>query len=195
MGHWFLEIEKKAEDGILHCKEHLDEHNEEPPSIITGSCMWSRVSQLSEHKTHQLAKRAPKLYRKAKLVAFKKQASKRKKNLRDVKTKKGQSKNCRKRAEMSRTIWRIRTWQLSVPTTKGRKEAPTRVPRHYSSTWTREGAQWKRVKGFKWFKGAVSWLTTKFCPMKNARGARREMQIEQFRGPKAHDNPIDRNAK
>ena len=36
VGHWFLEVEKKAEDVILHAKEHLDGRNEELPSIITG---------------------------------------------------------------------------------------------------------------------------------------------------------------
>ena len=34
--HWFLELEKKAEDIILYAKGHLDRRNEEPPSIITG---------------------------------------------------------------------------------------------------------------------------------------------------------------
>ena len=70
MGHWFLEVEKKAEDVILHAKEHLDGRNEEPPSIITCSRMSLRMSQLSEPKTHQSAKRASKLYRKAQLIVL-----------------------------------------------------------------------------------------------------------------------------
>ena len=36
VGYWFLEVEKKSQNAILHAKEHLDKRNEEPPSIITG---------------------------------------------------------------------------------------------------------------------------------------------------------------
>ena len=44
IGSWFLEIEQRAEDAVARAKEHIEERNEEPRSILCGSVVSSRRS-------------------------------------------------------------------------------------------------------------------------------------------------------
>lgn len=59
----FFEMEQRAEEAVISAKEHLEERNEEPPSIVSGSVVSSRQS--SKARTHKTLDRACELRRQA----------------------------------------------------------------------------------------------------------------------------------
>ena len=56
-------MEQRAEEAVISAKEHLEERNEEPPSIVSGSVVSSRQSLKA--RTHKSLDRACELRRQA----------------------------------------------------------------------------------------------------------------------------------
>ena len=68
-GSWFLEIEQRAEDAVAIAKEHLEERNEEPPSILCGSvAVSSRRS--SKLRVDESSERAHELHRQSEIRSY-----------------------------------------------------------------------------------------------------------------------------